>query len=725
MCRAKGIFPEPEKDPVIQIAPWGDPEPFIRNVFTLNTCGEIVGSVVISCKTETELLDRWADFVRQVDPDILTGYNINNFDFPYLLNRTLILTRMGVRYCIETQFVSPGPKHLRCPKFQPLGTSDRCFKSVVKGQHLQSKQMGRRRTRSSISTAEFNWIFFLILVRDYKMRSYTLNAVSYHFLQYSQEFTSMSKKRCDHSVITDLQNAMPKPVVDWAVYCLKDAYLPLRLLEKLMCVNNYMEMARVTGVPLSYLQTRGSANQGEEDDHFKSTITSQSMVTLMKKITQTGDDNFEGATVIEPKRDITTKPIATLDFSSLYRSIYDGAQFVATQRYFQSSVRKGLLPEILESLLGARKKAKADLKRRLILSVKRIDQHGFSHHFQVLDGRQLALKISANSVYGFTGAQVGKLPCLEISQSVTLLVVHMANGYKFDADVIYGDTDSVMVKFGRCDNVKRLPCALGEESGTSLRYAEVISPIKFGKRYAGLYFTQPTNYDKMDLQRALKPSDEDNWPNKLARLHERLPAEDPHRSGPRGCLGTEVDISQLVITKRSSPRRQGYTAKHLTSADAGSCSKVGDRVPLRDVLPSQGYASYQKAEVIYGEQALVHFLMGLKARVQRDPILTFWRTTFPLTLKHISRTCWPKPLLMIFEPILASIKPNPPAERRSYSHPKLWSPPKETNSYTPVDIRVKGREINVSMSKDTGLDNMISRKQEAEQCWELKALLEG
>ncbi|VDQ15135.1 unnamed protein product [Trichobilharzia regenti] len=38
---------------------------------------------------------------------------------------------------------------------------------------------------------------------------------------------------------------------------------------------------------------------------------------------------------------------------------------------------------------------------------------------RVLDGRQLALKISANSVYGFTGAQVGKLPCLEISASVT------------------------------------------------------------------------------------------------------------------------------------------------------------------------------------------------------------------------------------------------------------------------------------------------------------------
>ena len=42
-----------------------------------------------------------------------------------------------------------------------------------------------------------------------------------------------------------------------AVYCMKDAILPLRLLDKLMCVINYMEMARVTGVPLNYLLPRG------------------------------------------------------------------------------------------------------------------------------------------------------------------------------------------------------------------------------------------------------------------------------------------------------------------------------------------------------------------------------------------------------------------------------------------------------------------------------------
>ena len=42
-----------------------------------------------------------------------------------------------------------------------------------------------------------------------------------------------------------------------ALYCLKDAVLPLRLLEKLMVLVNHVEMARVTGVPLRCLLTRG------------------------------------------------------------------------------------------------------------------------------------------------------------------------------------------------------------------------------------------------------------------------------------------------------------------------------------------------------------------------------------------------------------------------------------------------------------------------------------
>jgi hypothetical protein len=56
-----GIFPEPEHDPVIQIASMvirqGDKEEFIKTVFTLGTCASIAGVGVIQCKTEFELLE--------------------------------------------------------------------------------------------------------------------------------------------------------------------------------------------------------------------------------------------------------------------------------------------------------------------------------------------------------------------------------------------------------------------------------------------------------------------------------------------------------------------------------------------------------------------------------------------------------------------------------------------------------------------------------------------
>ena len=122
--------------------------------------------------------------------------------------------------------------------------------SVIKETVLQSKQMGKRENKSINIEGRVVFDLLLILIRDYKLRSYTLNAVSFHFL-------GEQKEDVHHSVISDLQHGNSQTRRRLAVYCLKDAYLPLRLLDKLMCVINYMEMARVTGVPLSYLQTRG------------------------------------------------------------------------------------------------------------------------------------------------------------------------------------------------------------------------------------------------------------------------------------------------------------------------------------------------------------------------------------------------------------------------------------------------------------------------------------
>ena len=69
----------------------GESKPFIRNVFTLNTCAHIVGSQVLEFTSERQMLLEWRKFIETVDPDMIIGYNISNFDLPYLLDRAKAL----------------------------------------------------------------------------------------------------------------------------------------------------------------------------------------------------------------------------------------------------------------------------------------------------------------------------------------------------------------------------------------------------------------------------------------------------------------------------------------------------------------------------------------------------------------------------------------------------------------------------------------------------------
>ncbi|KAK3552421.1 hypothetical protein QTP86_011655 [Hemibagrus guttatus] len=656
----KGVFPEAEVDPVIQIASMvqrqGEKEPFIRTVFTLQSCASIVGSQILCFTQEKQLLQSWAEFVRMVDPDIITGYNIQNFDLPYLLNRAAALK---VNY------------------FPYLGRM-RGIRSVLKDSSFQSKQMGRRENKTVNMEGRVQFDLLQVLLRDYKLRSYTLNAVSFHFLQ-------EQKEDVQHSIITDLQNGNEQTRRRLAVYCLKDAYLPLRLLQKLMCVINYMEMARVTGVPLTYLLSRGQQIK----------VVSQLLRHAMKQnlvmpvVKTEGGEDYTGATVIEPEKGYYSVPITTLDFSSLYPSIMmahnlcytsllqkgqaeklglSSDDFIKTPTgdlFVKSSVRKGLLPEILENLLSARKRAKADLKKETDPFRK-----------QVLDGRQLALKISANSVYGFTGAQVGKLPCLEISQSVTGFGRQMieqtkqlveskytiANGFPADARVIYGDTDSVMVKLGV--NTVQEAMNIGKEAAEWVS-SHFVPPIKLEfekvyypyllinkKRYAGLYFSSSsTQHDKMDCK-GIETVRRDNCPlvaNLINTCLQNILIErDPDGAVAHAkevisdLLCNRIDISQLVITKELTRTAQEYAGKQahvelaerMRKRDAGSAPNLGDRVPYVIIKAAKGVAAYMKSE---------------------DPIYVL-ENNIPIDTEYYLEQQLSKPLLRIFEPILGETK---------------------------------------------------------------------
>lgn len=653
----KGVFPDASIDPVIQIGCMvtrqGERAPFVKTIFTLNTCAQIVGSHVQSFDSEVQMLESWANFVRTIDPDVVIGYNIANFDFPYLLDRA---------------------KALKSSKFPYLGR-ERGTRTEAKDTHFSSKAYGTRDSKNTELQGRLQLDMLQVMQRDHKLRSYSLNSVSFEFL-------GEQKEDVHHSLITELQNGGPESRRRLAVYCLKDAYLPQRLMDKLMCFINYIEMARVTGVPFNYLLSRGQQIK-VISQLFRKAMDDGYLVPSMRS--EGSDDAYEGATVLEPRAGYYDKPITTLDFASLYPSIMMAHNLCYTTllqkatidrlnlkkdedyiltpngNYFvKSAKRKGLLPTVLEDLLSARKRAKADLKK---------ETDPFKR--AVLDGRQLALKISANSVYGFTGATVGKLPCLEISMSVTAFGREMieatkgqvesrytiANGYEHDAEVIYGDTDSVMVKFGVSDLARAME--LGAEAAATVSET-FIKPIRLEfekvyfpylliskKRYAGLYWTRPEKYDKMDTK-GIETVRRDNCRlvqtvidtslRKMLIDRDVVGAEEYVKRVIQDLLQNKVDMSQLVITKALSKAdyagKQAHVelAERMRKRDAGSAPALGDRVAYVIVKGAKGAAAYEKSE---------------------DPLYVL-EHNIPIDTRYYLDNQLSKPLMRIFEPIMGS-----------------------------------------------------------------------
>lgn len=168
-------------------------------------------------------------------------------------------------------------------------------------------------------------------------------------------------------------------------------------------------MARVTGIPFNFILARGQQVK-VVSQLYRKAAEENFVIPALK--TEAAEEQYEGATVIEPTKGYYDIPIATLDFASLYPSIMmahnlcyttlldpekisssglgpDDYIKTPTGDYFvKAHVRKGILPTILEDLISARKRAKKDLKNETDPFKK-----------AVLDGRQLALKVKTGYNY--------------------------------------------------------------------------------------------------------------------------------------------------------------------------------------------------------------------------------------------------------------------------------------------------------------------------------------
>ncbi|KAF1328474.1 DNA polymerase delta catalytic subunit, partial [Globisporangium splendens] len=657
----KGHFPEAEQDPVIQIAnvlqEQGSDVPILRNVFVLDTCKPIVGAHVMEFERESELLEKWAAFVREVDPDIVTGYNIDNFDIPYILNRG---------------------KALKLQKFNCIGRLANT-PAYMEKKTFSSAQYGKSENVKTTVHGRCMFDLLPIMRRSQQLSSYSLNSVSAAFL-------GQQKEDVPHGIISDLQQGTDDDRHRLAVYCLKDAYLPLRLLDKLSYLVNYIEMARVTGVPIDFLIERGQ--QIKVYSMLLRKCKNAALVVPTLPRAQGDDAGYEGATVIDPMKAYYSVPIATLDFASLYPSIMQaynlcystlvapgdvskipeaelhkspsGDVFVTSKR------KKGILPMIFEELLAARKQAKRDMNAATDPMQK-----------VVQNGRQLALKVSANSVYGFTGANVGQLPCIPIASSVTAYgrqllyrtreeverVYTVANGYKADAQVVYGDTDSVMVKFGVDTVEEAMPLAEDAARRVSeifpnpiqLEFEKVYFPylLMNKKRYAGLLWTKPEKYDKLD-SKGLETVRRDNCLLVRRMVESVLRKILIDRDVPGAIsytkhiisdlLQNKIDISLLVITKGLKKTvdqddykvKQAHTelAERMRKRDPGSAPALGERIAYVIIDKGKATPLYEKAE---------------------DPVFAL-ENNVPIDCDYYLKQQLQNPLERIFEPIIGLSK---------------------------------------------------------------------
>lgn len=439
-----GKFPDADvpEDACFQIAislcTFGSEEPYDKTCFCYKkTDPNLEGSNIISFDTEKEMLLAFKEYLNKQDIDIMTGWNIFGFDLEYIYKRAAMVG-CGL-------------------DFYDLGKL-RDSECHLVSKKLSSSALGDNFLKLLPMPGRFIFDMFHEVKKGYKLDSYKLNEVSKLYLG-DQKIDMAPKEMFARYLEGD-----PVKLREVAEYCVKDTLLPHRLIKKLCTLLNLLEMAKATWVPIAFLVERGQQIKVFSQLSKKARELGYMVPTI--KYGAIPEEPYEGATVLEAQKGAYYTPITALDFEALYPSIMmahnlcystyvmnekdygnvPGVEYetfkVGEKTYKFAQGVPSLLPAILLELKQFRKKAKKDMAAATG-SMK-----------EVYNGKQLAYKISMNSVYGFTGAGKGILPCVPIASTTTCrgrgMIEETKNYVEANfpgAKVRYGDTDSVMVEF--------------------------------------------------------------------------------------------------------------------------------------------------------------------------------------------------------------------------------------------------------------------------------------
>ncbi|XP_065875108.1 DNA polymerase alpha catalytic subunit [Euphorbia lathyris] len=427
------------------------------------------GSNVLATESsERALLNRLMIALNKLDSDILVGHNISGFDLDVLLHRA-----------------------------QACGVPSSMWSKIgrLKRSMMPKLTKGKTVYGSGASPGIMSCIAGRLLCDTYVCSRDLLKEVSYSLTQLAR--TRLDKERKEiapHEISTMFQTS--KSLVELIEYGETDAWLSMELMFHLSVLPLTRQLTNISG-NLWGKTLQGARAQRVEylllhAFHAKKYIVpdKNSFHVKEQKMTKRrinhgveekggegldtdnvdfddGTENahgkgkkgpsYAGGLVLEPKKGLYDKYVLLLDFNSLYPSIIQEYNicFTTVEKsadglipHLPSSKTTGVLPELLKNLVERRRMVKSWMKNASGLKV------------QQLDIQQQALKLTANSMYGCLGfsnsrfyakplAELITLQGREILQSTVDLVQNNLN-----LEVIYGDTDSIMIYSGLDDIVK-------------------------------------------------------------------------------------------------------------------------------------------------------------------------------------------------------------------------------------------------------------------------------
>ncbi|KAH9525040.1 hypothetical protein Btru_000173 [Bulinus truncatus] len=489
---------------------------FVRDKFSSNDksqttteyglCNDVE---VLYVENETELIDMVIQIVRSLDPDILIGYEIQMLSWGYLLQRASKLKIDLQSGLARVQVL----KENKVRSDEELSTSD----LRVTGRIVLN--------------------LWQILRHEVALNIYTFENAAYHILHHRIPLYSF------HS-LTSWYKA--KDLQRWRVieYYLQRVTSELEMMVQLDIIGKTSEFARIYGIEFYDVLSRGS--QIRVESMMLRFAKAQNYVCVSPSINQRAHQRAPECIplTLEPESKYYTSPVVVLDFQSLYPSIMiaynycystclgrlnclekinEGSfEFGCTSlninastlqkvqeqvtispngvAFVKSTVRKGVLPKMLEEILCTRLMVKKSMK------VNKDDKD----LFRMLNARQLGLKLISNVTYGYTGASFsGRMPCIEVGDSIVRkareslerAIEMVRNTPKWKAHVVYGDTDSLFIHFPGC--TKEEAFVLGNEiadtitdmfpSPMKLKFEKVYLPcvLQTKKRYFGYMYETP------------------------------------------------------------------------------------------------------------------------------------------------------------------------------------------------------------------------------------------